>query len=381
MEQFLKEKIKVTLSGDRKINYFINLYNNQFVIRWLKELKNILSSNLVLEKNYCFIGFADNKRNLHFLCKELNLAIAQINDFNFSQAWQLAGLEPYKIARNFTPADFMESQDLPIGKAVDGDESKTPGCRLKHDACNELHRYFEDLQGQAWNLSQYYHVSDDKTKYAIRQLNNLCHEIEGWVNAYRKSKFEPEWMRPSQITTFLHAPRKELLDDDYDLFIKNRYDRELGGVYLHWSQIGKTLYEVWRDHDESVGEDGITHQKLYSGEFDVEWGQTITEQHEFKKTELQNFQKWLKKNGYNWNDKKLALGYIKLGQVDLKKSFNSENFLDIYKTLVNNLNIEKIEIFDGQSDIKNSYPYTLDNDNYKKLQLDMLKKGYNYNAK
>ena len=80
MEQFLKEQIKITLSGDREINYFVKLYNNQFVIRWLKELKNIISSNLVLEKNYCFIGFADTKRNLSFLCKELNLAITQINN-------------------------------------------------------------------------------------------------------------------------------------------------------------------------------------------------------------------------------------------------------------------------------------------------------------
>ena len=156
MEQFLKEQIKITLSGDREINYFVKLYNNQFVIRWLKELKNIISSNLVLEKNYCFIGFADTKRNLSFLCKELNLAITQINQFNNSGKWQKANLKSYKIEKFFEPTDFMYSETLPIGKAVDGDESKTPGCRLKHDACNKLHRYFEDLQGQAWNLSEYY---------------------------------------------------------------------------------------------------------------------------------------------------------------------------------------------------------------------------------
>ena len=57
----------------------------------------------------------------------------------------------------------------------------------------------------------------------------------------------PEWMRPSQITTFLNAPRKDLHKADYNLFKSNRYLRELGGVYLHWSQVGKTLYEVFRD--------------------------------------------------------------------------------------------------------------------------------------
>ena len=105
-------------------------------------------------------------------------------------------------------------------------------------------------------------------------------------------------MRPSQITTFLHAPRSPLQEKDYVLFKKNRYDRELGGVYLHWSQVGKTLYEVWRDNDESVGEGGINHQQLFSGEFDIDWGQTITEKLDFKKEETREFKSWLEKLGF-----------------------------------------------------------------------------------
>jgi hypothetical protein len=122
-----------------------------------------------------------------------------------------------------------------------------PGLRLKHDACNLLHRYFEELQGTAWQISNYYKQADTQTKYAIRQLNNICHEIESWVLSYRKSIVDPEWVRPSQITTFLNAPRYDLAEEDYELFKQNRYDRDLGGVYLHWSQVGKTLFEVFRD--------------------------------------------------------------------------------------------------------------------------------------
>ena len=368
MEQYLKDQINITLSGTKDLTYKINLYKNSFVSRWLDEFKNIIKQKLILEKNYCFIGFADSTRNLEFLCQELNVSIKQINDFNFSQAWQIAGLEPYKIEQSFTPNDFMESEHLPIGRQLDG-------CKLKHEACNQLHRYFEDLQGQAWNLSKYYYVADNKTKYAIRQLNNICHEIEGWVNAYRKSKFEPEWIRPSQITTFLHAPRKPLINSDYELFKKNRYDRELGGVYLHWSQVGKTLYEVWRDHDEAVGEGGINAQELYSGEFDIEWGQTITDAHSFKKTETEQFKKWLKDNDYDWEDPKLALGYIKLGQVDLKASFGTDKFLEVYNQMLNCLNIKKIQIT-GDEHIENTYDYSLSDSNWKDLQINELKKGY-----
>ena len=81
---------------------------------------------------------------------------------------------------------------------------------------------------------------------------------------------------------------------------KNRYDRELGGVYLHWSQVGKTLYEVFRDEHAPNMTDAlcseINHQKYYSGEFDIEWGQTITEQtHDFKKQEMEEYRAWLKR--------------------------------------------------------------------------------------
>ena len=371
--------IKITLNN---LSYYINLAPNtrwrdmdQLGHRWLKALKTNLKNKLILEKNYCFLGFADSKRNINFLCNELNNSIFQINCFNSLNHWGVDLLKSYKIDKNYTPDDFMYSADLPIGKAVNGDESITPGLRLKHEACNELHRYFEDLQGQAWKLSPYYEIADNKTKYAIRQLNNLCHEIEGWVEANRKKAFEPEWMRPSQITTFLHAPRYELQDDDFEFFKHNRYDRELGGVYLHWSQIGKTLFEVFRDGDKAVGDGGINHQKYYSGEFDIEWGQTITEKDKFKKQEMDNYKNWLKENNYNWEDPKLSLGYIKLGQVDLKRSFGTDNFLKIYEILSNNLNITKIEVIESEN-VSCEYPYTLNDKNWQQIQMNSLKKGY-----
>lgn len=368
MEQFLKDQIKITLSGNKNLTYKINLYNNDFVKRWFDLFKDIIKKNLIIEKNYCFLGFADSTRNLEFLCKELNLAIDQINKFNNHGQWQKNGLNDYYIADKFVTDDFITSSDLPTGRQL-------PGCRLKHEACNRLHRYFEDLQGQAWNLSKYFYVADNETKYAIRQLNNLCHEIEGWVNAFRKSKFEPEWIRPSQITTFLHAPRESLKNEDYDLFLQNRYDRELGGVYLHWSQVGKTLYEVWRDHDEAVGEGGINNQQLYSGEFDIEWGKTVTDEQSFKKQEMDEYKAWLKENNYDWNDPKLALGYIKIGQVDLQDAFGSSDFLKVYAKLIECLNISKIEII-GQENLKKEYNYTLSDNNWKNLQIEELKKGY-----
>ena len=368
-DNFLYENIVIQLNN-RQLR--VNIYDTPLGKRWLEALRDNLKQKRILEKNFCFLGWADSKRDLTYLCEELNKNIAQINSFNFNP--------PYPKLKTFTNEDFQYSDKLPIGGTDEGLEHTKPGLRLKHDAANLLHRYFEELQGTAWNLSTWYKQADSKTKYAIRQLNNICHEIESWVISYRKKRYEPEWIRPSQITTFLNAPRHELHEEDFDLFKQNRYNRELGGVYLHWSQIGKTLIEVFRDEGGTKMSEAtcseINHQKFYSGEFDIDWGQTITEDtFDWKKEEMDNYKNWLKENNYDWEDPKLSLGYIKLGQVDMKLAFQNKPFLEVYKQMENNLNIKSIHII-GSYTTECEYPYTLDNDDWKQRQMEGLKRGY-----
>jgi hypothetical protein len=358
--KFIDKTVEVQLTN---ASYTIRLYDTALAQRWFASLQDNLHNRRIIEKNFCFLGFATHKRNLDYLVKELNRYIRQINSFQFSK--------PYQYIHSFRSEDFQYSNSLGVGKDL-------PGLKLKHDSTNLLHRYFEDLQGTVWQLSPYYKEADYETKYAIRQLNLLCHEIEGCVWAHWNSVADPDWLRPSQITTFLNAPRHGLELEDYELFKQNRYDRDLGGVYLHWSQIGKTLYEVFRDEgggdlDEATCSH-ITHQKFYSGEFDIEWGQSITEDlDDFKKNEMEPYRKWLKHNGYDWEDPKLALGYIKLGQVDLQKSFGSTKFQDVYNCLKDNLDIVKITAGDVHCD----YNYSLDSEDWKKIQMQELTKGYN----
>ena len=366
---FLFEKIIIEYD-DKKVK--VDVYDTALGKRFMEALRDNLVEKRILEKNFCFLGWASSKRDLNFLCHELNNSIEQINSFTFDK--------PYEKIHPFRADDFQYSAKLKTGLCPDGDEMSKPGLRLKHDACNLLHRYFEELQGTAWQISKYYKQADVETKYAIRQLNNICHEIESWVLSYRKSIVEPEWMRPSQITTFLNAPRHDLHEEDFELFKENRYDRELGGVYLHWSQVGKTLFEVFRDEHAPVMTEAlcseINHQKFYSGEFDIEWGDTITEAtHKFKKQEIDEYRQWLKDNNYEWEDPTLSLGYIKIGQIDLESSFQETTFKKIYDVMKNNLNISKIQII-GNENYENIFPYTLDSKDWKQIQLEGLKSGY-----
>ena len=364
------------------LDVHFDIVENDFTTRWKNELKNIIHKNYHLEKNYCFMGFVDSPRDIDYLCERINESIFQINMFNDTNTWEKNGLKPYRINDLFYKDCVMYSEDLPIGKAVNGDDMATPGCRLKHDAMNRLHRYFEDLQGEAWNLSPYYKLSDHKTKWAIRQLNDLCHELESWVLSYRKSKFEPEWQRPSQIITFLQAPRKNLTTADYNLFLDNKFDRMLGGVYLHWAQVGKTHIEVFRDEDGADIDDvvcsTINSLQYYTGEFDIEWGKDITDENApWHKHEQEEFYTWLERNGFDITDPKLALGFIKIAQCDFQKSFGTYDMFEIWNKLSKYQDIYMIDI-DGTVGV---YPYVWSQKNYMDLQINKMKAGYIHSSR
>jgi len=363
------------------LSYFIDIESTDFNLRWLKALKKNLLNRLHLEKNYCWLGWVSGSRDINYLCKQINQAIFQINCFNSQNVWAVAGLKQYEIQDYYTP-DFVMYSPKEYKVGYPSRDPMALGANLKHEPMNRLHRYFEDLQGEVWNLSSYYRLADYKTKWAIRQLNDLCHELESWVLSYRKSLIEPEWQRPSQITTFLNAPRYDLQDSDYELFLKNRYDRELGGVYLHWAQIGKTHFEVFRDeHGSNIDAatcSAINSLKFYSGEFDVEWGRDINQQnHEWHAREQREFNEWLIRNNMDPNDARLSLGYIKIGQVNLRKSFGTENFLDIIKKLSTHLDIYKIRA----CEVTGSFDYVWSDDNYRQMQIDFLRPGYDWSAK
>ena len=391
-------EIKVTLKNVTKENDFLDYYivPNQSALAqdWIDALKGLLQNKNPIEKNYCFIGFPYSQRTIDYLCIKLNEYIAIINRFNSTRIWQNAGLEPYVIEEYFTPDVVRFGPEYPVGKADGGDESVTLGYRLKHNVMNHLHLHFERLQGQVWRMSDYYRLADYETKFAIRQLNNICHEMEGRVMCDRKHAFEPEWTRPSQITTFLHAKRHELANKHRVGFAENGYDREFGGVYMHWTQIGKTLFEVWRDEGApalEVGEDptditandgttseAINSLKFFSGEFDIEWAKTIKYgDYPWYDAEMDEYYSWLTKYGVDVSNPDLSLGYLKLGDVDLERSFGTTNEQQVWKIMGDYLDIYAIEV-DG---VRCEYPDNWADDDADAKQIQYMKAGYDHSSR
>ena len=338
------------------IDYTIRVFDTPIGHDWYRALQNLLLSGCMLEKNYCFMGFPKTARDLPYLCDQLNQAVVVIN----------AEFNDYQIEEYFTPDNVCATDYAPNGP--------------NHELLNRLHNHFERLQGTVGNLSPYYLRAGFEAKYAIRQLNNLCHEMETLILSQRKAVTDPKWVRPSQITTWIGARRYELTPDHRQEFLLNNYDRVLGGVYMHWTQIGKTLFEVFRDENapelsKTVCE-AITELKYYSGEFDVEWGNDVVQggNQPWHDAEQAAFSQWLRKIGFDPRDPQLSLGYLPLGQVDLQQSFGTGNSQDIWNILGDHLDIYRIEA----RDISQTFDYCWSDNNHKQQQIDQLRPGYQH---
>jgi hypothetical protein len=384
-----QSKVTVTLRNPLnftdQLRYYIVPNQTKLANDWICALKKVLSSGNLLEKNYCFMGFPKTARTLEYLCDYVNQAIEIINKFDFTQS----GLEEYVVEEWFHPNSvrFPDAYLVDNRSPADGIEIHSKKMELglspKHSILNSLHNHFERLQGTVNNLSPYYRAADYETKYAIRQLNIICHEMESLILSQRKDRVRPEWVRPSQITTFLHAERIPLEDEHRKGFITNGYDRNFGTVYMHWAQIGKTLFEVWRDEGAPKLTDticeAITHLEYYSGEFDIEWAKDVTIGSEcpWHTKEQELFKQWLVDNNLDPNNPKLSLGYLPIGHVDFENSFGTNDMFDIWDQLSNHLDISSIEV-DG---VINTFEYCWSDDNYKQTQINMMKSGYDYSSR
>lgn len=340
------------------LDYTIMVHESPMSLHWYAALQDNLQNNLYLEKNFCFLGFPDSARNLDYICKELKWATDQINSF-FDPA-------DYHIAEQFTPETL-----------------RPDGINPDQTIMNVLHNHFEHLQGTVWGLSDWYKRADYDTKFAIRQLNNLCHEAESLMLSQRKKIELPEWVRPSQITTFLNCPRLEFPAEYKTTFDETRYDRRFGEVYLHWTQIGKTLYEVYRDENgvdiDKATCDAITHLRFYSGEFDIEWAQNVMFHgpHPWHTKEMTGFRTWLTRQGFDTQDTQYNYGYHPVGQVDLMGSFGTTDFQAVWLILSKYLDIYRISAGDASA----TFDYTWTDADYYQQQIDRMKPGYDFSSR
>jgi len=333
-------------TDNRVLSVYIDVEDNSLSHKWLAALNQLLVKDNHLEKNYCWLGWAESDRDLEYICTQINRSIHAVNSASLG----------YVIRDFFSPSNIVLAE-----------------YRLDYSRTNQLHRYFEDLQGVSGAMSPYYTAADNTTRWHIRQLNLLCHELESLVLSIRKLKTAPEWQRPSQLMCWLNAPRFELEPEDYELFGIETINRSLGGVYVGVNKaVGKHHWEVFHDEgrDSRVGElvtSTLRSQTQAAGDFDIEWANDPGS-FPWQIKMLGEFRDWLVANNFDPEDKSLTIGHPKVAQVDLARSFGTTDYRLIWAQLSQHQDVYRISTSMAQA----TYEYRWSDPDYDLQQIRKL---------
>jgi len=162
--------------------------------------------------------------------------------------------------------------------------------------------------------------------------------------------------------------------EDYELFGIEIINCSLGGVFVGVNKVvGKHYWEVFCDEgrDSRIGElttTTLSSQTEAAGDFDIEWANNPAN-YDFQQKSLLDFRNWLIDNNFDPDDKSLTIGHPQIGQIDLQRSFGTENYQEIWTQLNDHLDVYKISTKTTQA----IYTYHWSDDNFSQQQIAILK--------
>lgn len=177
---------------------------------------------------------------------------------------------------------------------------------ISQEVLNRLHRRFEDMIGSIDQPRIFYRLAPSHVKKAILDLNHRIHEIEAM-----HSKNHVPGSSGQIYFELAGVDRFPLEDLDYSYFSMNV---SFGDMFLHYTQLGKQIYDVFRDQDQSVSQGNIRPLRYYSGEFNIFFFDC---QLEHIRPELIN---WMTERGMDPQDPKHALGWLIIAKLDVNNA-------------------------------------------------------------
>lgn len=276
-------KLTVFLGLHGSESFDINLLDNQFVNKWIDELYWCLE-NCEFDHNENFVNFLSIEERKKVLLE----SIKEINNY----------------LKNIVKKDFIE---LPL--IIDWNNQ---------DFYNYLHLQFEKLTNSFDSPTKLFQISPKNIKQSIRNLNFYIHNLEdnivekNTIGKIFKISFDKQQYR-----------RKSLDIKDYENFT---HVCEKNGLYLSYVELGKDLYEIWKEN-LPIDYEKLKNLHHYSGECYLFFGNTLTYEVEFYD--------FCKKNNIDYNDKTLGIGFIKLGTIEnqdhIKNKLQNNKFLHSIK--------------------------------------------------
>lgn len=246
-------------------------YDTPIAKKWCDELKSQMSRNSELKENNRLYHFSNSENNLEYIVGELRKRAEIINKHQFY-----------------------------IADTIDAS--------ITQDTLNNLHKHFEEMRGGILSPSEYFLNAPLDVRRAIEDYNVLIHRTEDLLNASKINK-----PRPRIVLTFKDRRRHELSEDDFDYF---SLDINFGEVYINYCEVGKPLWDVFKDKDDIVGDHNIRPLKWYSADMMIYFldGGYRGKINQFWNWFDQN-SKFLNDLGFFKEDKKLAIGHIPVARL------------------------------------------------------------------
>lgn len=187
---------------------------------------------------------------------------------------------------------------------------------MPQEQLNHLHVYFETLRGGTLSPAEYWLRANNTEQHALERYNVIIHRAENYYNNRNKNSYFPRL-----VFRFNDRKRYELSNDNYQHFTLHR---KFGEVYINYCEVGKPLYDVFKDGDDLVSEDNIRPLKWYSPDFTA----YFRDRREASvNTFLQAMNEWWDKNesyllalGFTKGDPKNAIGNIPVAMLESELS-------------------------------------------------------------
>lgn len=262
--------------NDNKFVLEFITYETPIGIKWAEELKAQLFRTEELNENDRLYNFGNNWP-IERIVSKLNDCIQSINE------WR--EFIPYKLG-------------IPVNQEI----------------LNKLHKYFEDMRGGTLSPAEFWKEAPENIKRCITDYNVLIHRLEDINN------------EPRIVITFKNRLRHLLSDIDYDYFSTNR---NFGEVYVNYCEVGKPLWDVFKDNDDVVGDDNIRPLKYYSADMSISFGTSSMN------SRMHLFDQWWHRNenflnslGFHRGDKKLAIGHLPVAKMVKDPALSDQYYID-----------------------------------------------------
>ena len=249
-------RLTVVLGTHSETSFTVSLNNNQFVYKWVEELRWCLA-NCDFEQQEAFSGLLTLEESAEVLkksCKTIN-----------------------QYLRNFI--DIREN-------LLDQDQ----------EYFNYLHLKFEQLSGEFGKPTRLFTVANKELKTAIRNLNFFIHRIE------KKKKRIPTLYISFNKDQYRRWP---LADEDYEHF---EFVIPAGTLFVHYVELGKEFVDLYEDN-LPLEYQNFKNLHYYSGEASICFN-------DYDCLKDPGYIEWLQNHKIDPYDKKLGHGKLILGKVD-----------------------------------------------------------------